>query len=238
MIRRISILWALLLALPALAQNTVTTVPTMAGLVSMAPVSSRPHVRVLGGATINDGAGGDYVWVAASTAATNAVNSIASPYGATAGRWLKLVQGAPMLDDATLLGVTTVPSGAGIALQAGSGFAAASGAPVTIDTLVLPKSYSSATAFEPVRKGDFEQAIMPLVANLVALRNLPIPSGAGFTPSVFRRATVLANTVTAGIADGAKGDWYWDASSTLAESPVVQKSNLLPGSDPGRWLKL
>lgn len=226
------------LALPALGQMTVTTVSTMADLLALTPVPARPHVRVLGGAVINDGAGGDYVWVAASTAATNAVNSIASPYGAAAGRWLKLVQGAPMLDDATLLGVTTVPSGAGIALQAGSGFAAASGAPVTIDTLVISKAYSSATGFEPVRKGDFEQAIIPLVANLAALRNLPIPGGAGFTPSVFRRATVLANTVTSGIADGAKGDWYWDASSTLTESPVVQKSNLLPGSDPGRWLKL
>lgn len=220
------------LALPALGQMTITTVSTMADLLALTPVTSRPHVRVLGGSAINDGGGGDYVWVAASSAATNAVNSIASPYGAAAGRWLKLVQGAPFLDDATLQGNSTVPSGATLTLADGSFLLAPDGATVTLHDVFITKPAFTATATEPATVQEVTIRSVSIATDLVALKALVVNT------TVNRMAFVRQNTVTTGISDNAVGFWLWDPASTATESPVVQKSSTFASGDPGRWLKL
>lgn len=220
------------LALTALGQTSVTTVNTMAELVGLVPISTRPHVRVLGGASINDGAGGDYVWVAASTAATNAINSIAYPYGSAAGRWLKLVQGAPFLDDATLQGNSTVPSGATFTLADGAFLVAPDGATVTLHDAYITKPPFTGTATEPATVQEVTIRSVSIATDLVALKALTVNT------TVNRMAVVRENTVTSDISDNAVGFWLWDPASTAAESPVVQKSSTFASGDPGRWLKL
>lgn len=229
--KRLLLLFAL--ALPAMGQITVTTVNTMADLLNLAPIATRPQVRVLGGSVVNDGGGGDYVWVAGSVAATNAANAIASPYGAAVGRWLKLVQGGPILDDATLQGTATVAAGSGIALPSGATLAAASGSTVVLQgTTVLGKPPFTGGPTEPASVLEVEIRSVSVSTDLVALKALAVNS------TVNRLALVRQNTITSDISDNAIGFWLWDPASTATESPVVQKSSTVPSGDPGRWLKL
>lgn len=233
MIRRISILWALLLALPALAQNTVTTVPTIAALLSLAPSTAKPEVHVLGASVPNDEGGGDYIWIPGSVATTNAYDAIASPYGAAMGRWLKRVNNRPILKDATLKGTSTIAAGGGLVLPSGASLAAASGSTVVFQgTTVLAKPPFTAGPTEPASVLEVEIRSVSMVTDLAAMKALTVNT------TVQRLAWVRQTTVTGGISDNAVGFWLWDPLSSAAESPVVQKSSTFPSGDPGRWLKL
>lgn len=139
----------------------------------------------------------------------------------------------------SLEGNAVVITGGSLSFQSGSGLVLPSGAPASIHTLLIPKAYASAGSTEPIRKLEFDQSVIPLAGNLAALKALNVPLSNGpLLPTGFRQGRVLANTVALGISDGAKGDWYWDPDSVIAESPVVQKSSILAPSDPGRWIKL
>jgi len=134
----------------------------------------------------------------------------------------------------TSYGTLTISPGGGVALSAGSGLLAVSNAPVVAHTIVVTRPMFAAWASdsEPALVGEMEMSAASLVDDLDALKDLPVPL------TRRRRATVIADTITAGISDGARGDWYWNPSSTAAENPARQKSNLLSPSDPGRWIKL
>lgn len=129
------------------AAGTPTTFNTFSALVGATPDTARPLARVLGGSALNDSNGGDYVWDSASAAATNVAPAgpIAIPYGAATGRYVRLVQGNAVLDDAQLQGTTTI-----------------SKAPFT----------GGATEPATIRELDIKSA--SVAENLAALKNAPV----------------------------------------------------------------
>ena len=216
-----------LVALTALGQSQVTTVPNNAALLNLRPLNDKPVVRVQGDVTANDGGGGLWIWKPASTAATNtlaAQGPIAYPYGSAAGRYENLIQNRPLLNSATASGTMTFPDGSVLSFASGSSLVAATGSLMLVDQLLITGNWAAETyTYAAATRGYVDTKSNVIVADLVALKAIVVGS-------VSRLAVVLNDTGN----DAAAGDWYWDPVSLGDETVVCVVSDQ---TGTGRWFK-
>jgi len=221
---------ALLWTVPALGQSSVNTVDTIADLLRLKPNRERPLWTVLGNTAKNDGGGGDYVWMEASTAATNTVASqaggpIAWPYGSAAGRWVKRVTGKPSLNNAVVTGDSRIPSGSSITVEPGAGVVGSIGSVVVFNQAIIGSNpFDETNPAAATTKLYVDNMLPAVVQNLAELKAL------NFRYQQRRLAVVLSDTGN----DGASGDWYWEPGSTATATVVCVASDI---TATGRWFK-